>query len=440
MKKIFVSMGALLVAAATVPLFAAFEAHVINVTAKIENALRMDVTPIEYGTVFPQEELDKFVDVALSQSFLDENRVDDVEYVVRQKPKCGLPVSGTDPVQYSAYAQVSEDANGNFVCPQGYVALPLLCPYLSKFEESTDGTGGAENDSRGIPAFHGAPIDLWNLNTTLATQVRGRLAKSEQDISDRWKIDLKAPCFEGNCDQGWAEYVRAINPGVDPLAYIQPRKNEHQLFGCDLWFEVGGISLPGIGCNEKADVALVLDRSGSISSDELATLKNAAKSFVTALNPTSAGVHLGEVSFSNTATLDIHLTDSAATLNTAIDALAAGGLTNLEDAILDAQVELENPGDGHDREDVGSPDFMVIITDGAPTESNTGGDHAANAAAQAAFAKAAGIEIFVVGVGTTTDTANYLKTSIASGADHYFDAADFDDLEAILDDIASCNQ
>lgn len=439
MKKFLIGLFALAVAAATAPMFAAFEAHVINVTARIENALSMDITPIEYGTVFPQEELDKFVDVNLSQSFLDENRVDDVEYVIRQKPKCGLPVPQSDPVQYSDFKQAKEDASGNFICPDGYIVLPLLCPYLSKHEQSPDGTApGGENDSAGILAFHG-DIDHWGLDTVIATQVRGRLAKSEQDTSDRWKIDLKAPCFQGNCDQGWAEYVRGINPLADPLAYIQPRNNEHQLFGCDLWFEVGGISLPGIGCNEKADVVLVLDRSGSIDSGELATLKTAAKGFVSAMAPSTAGVHMGEASFSTTSMLDVHLTDTAATLNTAIDALVAGGTTNLEDAILDAQVELENPGDGHDREDAGSPDFMVIITDGAPTASNTGGDHAANAAAQAAFAKAAGIKIFVVGVGTTPATANYLKTSIASGADHYFDAADFAALSAILDDIASCN-
>ena len=70
--------------------------------------------------------------------------------------------------------------------------------------------------------------------------------------------------------------------------------------------------------------------------------------------------------------------------------------------------------------------------------STAGGDHAANAAAAAAAAKLAGIEIYVVGVGTTPGTSDYLKLYIATDAAHYFDAADFDDLEAILSGIASC--
>lgn len=78
----------LLVGLVSLPLFAAFEAHVVNVTARIENALTVDTSPIEYGTVFPQEKLDRFISVALSQSFQDEQRVDDVNYVIRQKPKC----------------------------------------------------------------------------------------------------------------------------------------------------------------------------------------------------------------------------------------------------------------------------------------------------------------------------------------------------------------
>src|SRR3989344_1024246 len=88
MKKIFVGLLTLGAALVVIPMFAAFEAHVINVTAKIENALSVPVDPITFGTVFPQEELEKFLRIALSQSFQDEERVDDVEYIIRQKPKC----------------------------------------------------------------------------------------------------------------------------------------------------------------------------------------------------------------------------------------------------------------------------------------------------------------------------------------------------------------
>src|SRR3990167_1141743 len=92
--KIVLGIAASGTALALIPMFAAFEAHVINVTAKIENALSVPTDPINFGTVFPQEQLDRFLSVALSQSFLDEANADDVEYIIRQKPKCGVTNEG----------------------------------------------------------------------------------------------------------------------------------------------------------------------------------------------------------------------------------------------------------------------------------------------------------------------------------------------------------
>lgn len=192
----------------------------------------------------------------------------------------------------------------------------------------------------------------------------------------------------------------------------------------------------GIGCLEKADVMLVLDRSGSIDSSELATLKASAKAFVDALAPSADGIHIGMVSFATSATLDRHLTSDGTDVKAAIDALTTGGLTNTSAAISTADLELANPGDGHDRLDVDSPDIIVIITDGEPTTG--GGKPAAKAAADTA--KLNGIEIFGVGVGITPVNAQWMKDEIVSPppASHYFDAGSFGDLAAILDDLATC--
>jgi hypothetical protein len=227
---------------AILPLFAAFEAHVINVTATIENALRVSREEVRFGTVFPQERLDQLFDVSFSGSFLEEGRVDDVDYVIRQKPKCGLPVPESNPVAYSDFEPViGENASGTFICPQNYVQLPLLCPYLSKHEVTTDGAG--ENDSVGINAFHGAPPP-WTLATTLATQVAGHLSKIQQDFNDQWNIDLRVPCFRGKCAQDWPSFVWAQSgsTSTDPEAYKLDPNDEHKLFGCDLWLEVSGVS------------------------------------------------------------------------------------------------------------------------------------------------------------------------------------------------------
>jgi len=70
-------------------MFAAFEAHVINVKAHIENALEVQPEEIDFGVVFPQERRTADFRVGLSDSFMAQDRVNDVHYklVQRRKPK-----------------------------------------------------------------------------------------------------------------------------------------------------------------------------------------------------------------------------------------------------------------------------------------------------------------------------------------------------------------
>ena len=459
MKKLLIGFGALALALVVMPMFAAFEAHVVNVTATIENALSVPIDEIKFGTVFPQEYLKRPLDISLSQSFKDEPRVDDVNYVIRQKPKCGITsqlgtvlVDGSTVTGHvfpgtipASNTNVTQQFEGYYVdcgpqpvleSGQTFGMLPMLCPYLSKHPDGVNDQNVISSNDQRMPSFH-QPFRIDN-GVVRWNDTAGHLAKSQSDTRDNWIIDLTVPCFGGFCAQDWADFVASHNDQVDPDDYVGNIEDQHKVYGCDLWVEVTGISLPGLGCKEKVDLMLVLDRSGSISNAELLTLQSAAKTFVDVLALSAAGNHAGSVSFSTAASLDSHLTDNAVALRAAIDAIDNGGLTNLEEAILDATDEMANPGDGHDRVDGDSPDFMVIITDGAPTESNGPFSDAVDAANAADAARAAGIEIYVVGVGTTAGTADYLKNEIANDAAHYFDAADFDDLQLILDGLASC--
>ena len=232
-KKILLGLGALALAVVAAPMFAAFEAHVINVTATIENALSVNTTPIDFGTVFPQEELDKFFVVNLSQSFVSSTRVNDVRYIIRQKPKC----LADDQSGNTASGHV--DDHGNISCPSGYTLLPLLCPYLSKHPIYDEPNDSSTNDSL-LNAFH--QIGSTSTGAWVWNDVNGYLAKSAQDYYDTWHLDLKVPCFAGNCAQDWAKYVYDINPSANPDDYVQPIGNEHKLFGCDIWIEVTGVS------------------------------------------------------------------------------------------------------------------------------------------------------------------------------------------------------
>lgn len=243
------------------PAFMAFEAHVVNVTATIENALAVSTNSIDFGTVFPQEHLNQPLTVQLSGSFMTEERVDDVEYFIRQKPKCGVTtLDGQTLVEGSTATghviptldddqttDVDESKEGTAyeidcgIAPiefdtatQKYGLLPSLCEYISK-EADED----VINDET-TPSFH-TPWTVSN-NQVVWNDTDGYLAKSANDTVDNWIIDLAVPCFGGNCAQDWADFVHGINPAANPDDYTQDIANEHKVFGCDLWVEVSGVS------------------------------------------------------------------------------------------------------------------------------------------------------------------------------------------------------
>ena len=89
-KKLLIAPLCAVIVIAGVATFAAFEAHVINVTAHIENALTVspDSMGVEFGTVFPQEYFDdQTITIGLSDSFVAQDRVNEVNYKIVQKPK-----------------------------------------------------------------------------------------------------------------------------------------------------------------------------------------------------------------------------------------------------------------------------------------------------------------------------------------------------------------
>lgn len=221
-KKIALTGIALFAGIAGIVGVSAFEAHVINVTAQIENALFVHPEAREFGTVFPQEFHEQGFFVTFSESFStrDQQRVHIVDYAIKQKPKCADSVDNP-----TVFSRVTENEAGEFVCEKpGHVMLPLLCPYLSKTPANLDG-----NDV-GVPAFH-AP-------DAVAT---GRIDKIAKHVGDNWTVDLAVPCFEKHCAQDWADFVREHNPEADPDQFMADPADESKVFGCDLWVEVTDI-------------------------------------------------------------------------------------------------------------------------------------------------------------------------------------------------------
>ncbi|MEK7180056.1 MAG: hypothetical protein AAB706_01130 [Patescibacteria group bacterium] len=277
-RKILAGFSAVAISVALMPMFAAFEAHVINVTAKIENALSVPTEALNFGTVFPQEQLAKFLNISLSQSFKDEPQADDVNYIIRQKPKCGVTSeNGTILVgsTWTGHIVVNTDGSTTIDCNKdkpagvgdGQYLLPSLCEYVSKHpdgkDDDTDSSTviGQTNDGS-LNSFHKPFEVLPGTGTTTPPAANyyidwndtpGRLAKSENDTTDNWTIDLKVPCFGNYCAQDWASFVTGINPNAIPADYTQDITNEHKIFGCNLWVEVTGVSRIPTQCNDNQD-------------------------------------------------------------------------------------------------------------------------------------------------------------------------------------------
>lgn len=158
------------------------------------------------------------------------------------------------------------------------------------------------------------------------------------------------------------------------------------------------------GARLPADVALVIDRSGSMSGQPLADAQTAAKDFVDLMEP---GVdQTAVVSFADAAAVDQVLSLSAGGPRSAIDRLTSAGDTNLEDALVRAQAELSGP-----RRRAGNRPVIVLLSDGRPT---AGGDPLPVAAA----AKAAGTRIFTIGLGKEIDEA-FLSRLASSPGDSF---------------------
>ncbi|HDZ54689.1 MAG TPA: hypothetical protein ENI19_02655 [Candidatus Nealsonbacteria bacterium] len=214
-------MVAVVAVAGGVAALSAYEAHIINVTAKIENALYVDTTPIDFGTVFPQEYLEKEILISLSDSFLAQDRLDDVKYVIKQKPKPKNPDNpvpeGFDTWHDYCAASVLDLDN----------CYPTLCPYLSKHKAETDNSM-ATDQCAGVLAdgtsYYDCGIDAFHNPDEMAY---GYLVQSVNDDADLWVIDLDVPCFDGECAQDWTHF-----------GWELPAQLNGEVFGCDLWIEV----------------------------------------------------------------------------------------------------------------------------------------------------------------------------------------------------------
>lgn len=101
MKKALLGLCALVMMVSGVAMVSAYEAHIINVKASVENAVTVGVSWLNFGTVFPEEFRLKDFTVAISGSFCspDQKRVRHIDYEIwaawkQKKDAQGIPIPG----------------------------------------------------------------------------------------------------------------------------------------------------------------------------------------------------------------------------------------------------------------------------------------------------------------------------------------------------------
>ncbi len=192
------------------------------------------------------------------------------------------------------------------------------------------------------------------------------------------------------------------------------------------------IALHVEGCkpdSRNADVALVIDTSGSMSASttaggptKLEAARQAAKDF--AGNLVAGRDQAAVIQFNIEATVLVPLTADIAAVQAGLDQLTQEAGTRIDLAIEEAHRQLTGPS----RRETNNP-VIVLLTDGEPT--HTSPDAVRDAAQRA---KTDQLLVFTVGLGTDVD--EQLLEDIASRPEWYFPAPDTSDLQAIYEQIA----
>jgi hypothetical protein len=194
-KKVLLLVSALLIVFSGVAAVSAYEGHLVNIKAHVENAIGVETYELDLGTYFPQERVQNTLAIGLSESFLAQDRVSTVDYKLCWELK---PI----PAELSA----------NVCDPDGDGYYSPLNPYLTvEMDDAND-----DIDAAMVPQV---PAD----NTTAVCFGTGRMWRSDVagqgDDCDVIHLIFNAPVFEGYyneiTDVPPANWVFAMVPEED---------------------------------------------------------------------------------------------------------------------------------------------------------------------------------------------------------------------------------
>jgi VWFA-related protein len=166
------------------------------------------------------------------------------------------------------------------------------------------------------------------------------------------------------------------------------------------------ITVTPIGTTQSPiSVAIVIDRSGSMSGQPISDAKTAASSFVDNLKPSDRA---SVISFNQSVSIDQPFTSDKNALKNAINSLSAGGMTAIYDAAYTALSLLSS--------ELNPRKAIILLTDGADNSSSFTPDSVIK------YANFLGIPIHTIGLGLTpgSNEENALKNLSKSTGGRYF--------------------
>jgi hypothetical protein len=190
-------------------------------------------------------------------------------------------------------------------------------------------------------------------------------------------------------------------------------------------------------CASPVDVALALDRSGSMRSESanppepFNTVKQTAGDFV---NTLQTGDNVAVISFGNTSTVESPFSPDLGRAISAINALSLGTTseqTDIGDGLSSALSQLNSGTDNNKK-------IIILLTDGVPNEPQMAGNKTypqTYAQSVAGSFAVSDVLLYTIGLGNAVDT-NFLKSLVSSDS-YYFFAPTKADLSGIYNKISS---
>jgi Mg-chelatase subunit ChlD len=204
----------------------------------------------------------------------------------------------------------------------------------------------------------------------------------------------------------------------------------------------GRAATPAPVCaNVPVDVTLIIDKSGSMndqvgsSGTKLANAKTAAKAFVDIMAQNTNN-RVGLITYANTGTVNLALTNNFSSVKTQIDAITATGNTCTQCGVNKSNQEITSHGRA------GIKKVTVLLTDGLANYIEGGSGQVSSANAEAATLTsvrsgntASGTVFFTIGLGSTINTT-FLNTIANDTGGTYYASPTTDQLNTIYAQIS----